>query len=164
MCQSNGITTAIWILDADWTMACQWASVSVAGCFRLRGDLRFTWQSWNARGRWRNSVLMQLCIQVKRRTIPDRFHTTVPSAFEFPASRKTLHELESSSLEVMIGMGGTDWMTNSNVILRKFWKETIPWSPSLTASMESVWRDTGSLLRDGPSDRKNQDGNVSLSC
>ena len=29
-------------------------------------------------------------------------------------------ELESSSLEVMIGMGETDWMTISNVILRKF--------------------------------------------
>ena len=73
------MTTAIWILDADWTMACQWASVSVVGCFRLRGDLRFTWQSWNARGRWRNNVLMQLCIQVKRRTIPDRIHTAVRS-------------------------------------------------------------------------------------
>ena len=44
---------------------------------------------------------MQLCIQVKRRTIPDRIHTTVPSAFEFPASRKTFQELESSSLEEM---------------------------------------------------------------
>ena len=42
-----------------------------------------------AKGRWRNSVLVQLCIQVKRRTIPDRIHTTVPSAFEFPASERT---------------------------------------------------------------------------
>ena len=38
--------------------------------------------------------------------LPDRIHTTVPSEFEFPASRKTLHELESSSLEEMIGMMG----------------------------------------------------------
>ena len=44
--------------------------------------------------------------------------TPVPSAFEFLASRKTLHKLESSSLKVMIG--GTDWMMISNVILRKF--------------------------------------------
>ena len=44
---------------------------------------------------------MQLCTQVKRRTIPDRIHTTVPSAFEFPASRKTFHELGSSSLDEM---------------------------------------------------------------
>ena len=58
----------------------------------------------NAKGRWRNGVLVQLCIQVKRRTIPDRFHTTVPSAFEFPASRKTFHQLGSSSLEEMKDM------------------------------------------------------------
>ena len=83
----------------------------------------------------------------KCRTIPDRIHTTVPSAFEFPTSRKTLHELESSSIEVMIGMGGTDWMTISNVNLWKFWKETIPWSLSLTVFMESAWRNTGSLLK-----------------
>ena len=55
----------------------------------------------NAKGRWRNSVLVQLCIQVKRLTIPDQIHTTVLSAFEFPASRKTFHKVGSSSLEEM---------------------------------------------------------------
>ena len=34
-----------------------------------------------------------------------RIHTTVPSAFEFPASRKTFHELGSSSFEEMKDVG-----------------------------------------------------------
>ena len=68
--------------------------------FSLRGD-KIHQAKLNAKGRWRNSVLVQLCTQVKRRTVPDRVHTTVPSAFEFPASRKTFHELGSSSLDEM---------------------------------------------------------------
>ena len=68
---------------------------------------------------------MQLCIQVKGRTMPDRIHTIVTSAFEFPGSRKTLHEPESSSLEgCYSGWDGLD--DDLNVILRKCLKETIP--------------------------------------
>ena len=67
-------------------------------CRRLQPErgLKIHQGKLNAKGRWRNIVLVQLCIQVKRRMIPDRVHTTVPSAFEFPASRKTFHELGSS--------------------------------------------------------------------
>ena len=72
-------------------------------CRRLQSEreLKIHQAKLNAKERWRNSVLVQLCIQVKRRTIPDRINTTVPSAFECPASRKTFHELGSSSLEEM---------------------------------------------------------------
>ena len=58
-------------------------------CRRLQSErgLKIHQAKVNANGRWRNSVLVQLCFQVKRRTIPDRIHSTVPSAFEFPASR-----------------------------------------------------------------------------
>ena len=45
------------------------------------GRLKIHQAELNAKGR----VRMQLCIQVKLRTIPDLIQTTVPSAFEFPA-------------------------------------------------------------------------------
>ena len=95
-----GFLSDSWLLDKLWRMACQWAGGGVAEGFSLRGD-KIHQAKLNAKGKWRNSVLVQLCTQVKRRLVPDRIHTTVPSAFEFPASRKTFHELESSSLEEM---------------------------------------------------------------
>ena len=71
-------------------------------CRRLQSErgLKIHQAKLNANVGWR-IMLVQLCIHVKRRMIPDRIHPTVPSEFEFPASRKTFHELGSSSLEEM---------------------------------------------------------------
>ena len=117
----NGITTKIrfFLCGPDNGVPvskCKWQIVSDWEGLKIhRANLK-------CEGGWRNSVPMQLCIKVKRRTMPDRIHTTVPSAFEFQISRKTLHEL--SSLVVMIGMGGTDWMKWAWVVER--WEEGAP--------------------------------------
>ena len=101
---------------------------------------------------------MQMCIQVKRRTIPDRIPTTLPSAFEFPASRKTLHELESSSLEVMIGLDND---------LKRDLKKILERNDSMKSFKDSIYGKCleryGLDAEKRPVKPQKQDGNVSLS-
>ena len=47
--------------------------------------------------------------------IPDRIHTIVPSVFEFPVSRKTFHELGSSSLEELKDVRVGRWSDGARI-------------------------------------------------